>query len=255
MMFDDLRNRRILITGSSTGIGAAVAEACARLGAHVAVHYNSSRSEAEAVVQAIEKAGGRAALVSGDVAKSETAARVVEQAVDALGGLDVLINNAGALLQRVPFGQIDDALYDRVLDVNVRSVIMASQAALPHLRRAGGGSIIHTTSIAARNGGGPGALLYASAKAFVSNTVRNMAKDLAADHIRVNGVAPGVIQTPFHERYSTPEMLETMRKTIPMGVLGRPEDCVGAYLFLASKELSGYITGQIIEVNGGQLMP
>jgi 3-oxoacyl-[acyl-carrier protein] reductase len=251
-MFGDLKDKRILITGSSTGIGAALAKACAGLGARVAVHYNSSRDEAEALVGAME---GRGVLVSGDVSRSETAARVVDEAADALGGLDVLVNNAGALIQRVPFGGIDDGLYDRVLDLNVRSVIMASQAALPHLRKAGGGSVIHTTSIAARNGGGPGALLYASAKAFVSNTVRNMAKELAPERIRVNGVAPGVITTPFHERYSTPEMLETMRKTVPMGRLGQPEDCVGAYLFLASDALSGYVTGQIIEVNGGQLMP
>lgn len=254
-MFDDLKGKRVLITGSSTGIGAAAAIAFGELGARVAVHYNSSRDEAQAVVSAIAANGGEAILVGGDVSRSDEAARVVDEAARSLGGLDVLINNAGALVKRVPLGQIDDELYDRVLDVNVRSVVMASQAALPHLRAAGGGSIIHTTSVAARNGGGPGALLYASAKAFVSNAVRNMAKDLAGERIRVNGVAPGVIVTPFHERYSTPEMLETMRKTVPMGILGKPEDCVGAYLFLASDKLAGYVTGQVIEVNGGQLMP
>lgn len=254
-MFDDLKGKRVLITGSSTGIGAAAAIAFGELGARVAVHYNSSRDEAQAVVSAIAANGGEAILVGGDVSRSDEAVRVVDEAARSLGGLDVLINNAGALVKRVPLGQIDDELYDRVLDVNVRSVVMASQAALPHLRAAGGGSIIHTTSVAARNGGGPGALLYASAKAFVSNAVRNMAKDLAGERIRVNGVAPGVIVTPFHERYSTPEMLETMRKTVPMGVLGKPEDCVGAYLFLASDKLAGYVTGQVIEVNGGQLMP
>ena len=254
-MFDDLKGKRVLITGSSTGIGAAAAIAFGELGARVAVHYNSSRDEAQAVVSAIAANGGEAILVGGDVSRSDEAVRVVDEAARSLGGLDVLINNAGALVKRVPLGQIDDELYDRVLAVNVRSVVMASQAALPHLRAAGGGSIIHTTSVAARNGGGPGALLYASAKAFVSNAVRNMAKDLAGERIRVNGVAPGVIVTPFHERYSTPEMLETMRKTVPMGVLGKPEDCVGAYLFLASDKLAGYVTGQVIEVNGGQLMP
>ena len=254
-MIDDLKGKRILVIGSSTGIGAAVAKAYAGLGAKVAVHYNSSRGDAEALAKEIEAAGGDVLLVGGDVSKSAGATKVVEEAVAGLGGLDVLVNNAGALLKRVPLGQIDDELYEKVLDLNIRAVIMATQAALPHLRKAGGGSIIHTTSVAARNGGGPGALLYASSKAFVSNTVRNMAKELAGEHIRVNGVAPGVILTPFHERYSTPEMLETMRKTIPMGTLGKPEDCVGAYLFLASEKLSGYVTGQIIEVNGGQLMP
>lgn len=254
-MIDDLKGKRILVTGSSTGIGAAVAKACAELGAKVAVHYNSSRGEAEALAAAIEADGGNAILVGGDVSQTKGAKTVVDEAAAGLGGLDVLINNAGALVKRARLGEIEDALYDQVLDVNIRSVVMASQAALPHLRKAGGGSIIHTTSVAARNGGGPGALLYASSKAFVSNAVRNMAKELAGERIRVNGVAPGVISTPFHERYSTPEMLEAMRKTIPMGALGKPEDCVGAYLFLASDRLSGYVTGQIIEVNGGQLMP
>lgn len=255
MMIDDLKGKRILVTGSSTGIGAAVAKACAGLGAKVAVHYNSSRGEAQSLVDAITAEGGEAILIGGDVSQSQGARQVVDEAAAGLGGLDVLINNAGALVKRARLGQIEDGLYDQVLDLNVRSVVMASQAALPHLRKAGGGSIVHTTSVAARNGGGPGALLYASAKAFVSNAVRNMAKELAGDRIRVNGVAPGVISTPFHERYSTAEMLETMRQTIPMGVLGKPEDCVGAYLFLASDKLSGYVTGQIIEVNGGQLMP
>lgn len=254
-MIEDLKGKRILVTGSSTGIGAAVAKAYAQHGARVAVHYNASAEQAQALVAGIEAEGGEAVLVAGDVSTSSGAKAVVDEAASALGGLDLLVNNAGALLKRQRLGEIDDESYDRILDLNVRSVVMASQAALPHLKAAGRGNIIHTTSVAARNGGGPGALLYASAKAFVSNAVRNMAKDLAGDNIRVNGVAPGVISTPFHERYSTPEMLETMRKTIPMGILGKPEDCVGAYLFLASDAMSGYVTGQIIEVNGGQLMP
>jgi 3-oxoacyl-[acyl-carrier protein] reductase len=137
----------------------------------------------------------------------------------------------------------------------VRSVVAAIQAAVPHLKAAGGGSVINTSSVAARNGGGPGSALYGGAKAFVSNMTRNLARELAPDGIRVNAVAPGVIMTPFHERFSTPELLEQLRKGIPMGKLGAPEDCVGAFLFLASPGMSGYITGQTIEVNGGQLMP
>jgi len=190
-----------------------------------------------------------------DVSVSAEAIRVVNEAAGILGGLDVLINNAGALVQRSPVTDITDELFDRVIDLNVRSVVMASKAAVPHLRKAGGGAIINTSSIAARNGGGPGAGLYASAKAFVSNLTRNMAKEYAADNIRVNAVAPGVIMTPFHQRFSTPEMLEAMRKTIVMGRIGEPQECVGAYVFLASPAMSGYITGQVIEVNGGQLMP
>jgi 3-oxoacyl-[acyl-carrier protein] reductase len=115
--------------------------------------------------------------------------------------------------------------------------------------------IVNTSSIAARNGGGPGSGLYASSKAFVSNLTRGLAKELAKDRIRVNAVSPGVILTPFHERFSTPEQVAAQTATIPLGRAGAAEDCVGAYLFLLSEALSGYVTGQILEVNGGQLMP
>lgn len=253
-MIDDLKGKRILVTGSSTGIGAAVAKAYAERGAAVAVHYNQSKEPAQALLAEIKAAGGTAILIGGDVSKSKEAARIVDEAAAGLGGLDVLVNNAGALVKRVPLDDIDDEIYDRVLDLNIRSVVVASQVAARHMRKAGGGSIINTSSVAARNGGGPGALLYAGAKAFVLNATRNLAKDLAGANIRVNGVSPGVISTPFHERYSTPEILEGMRKTIPMAVIGTPEDCVGAYLFFASDKLSGYVTGQVLEVNGGQFM-
>jgi len=111
------------------------------------------------------------------------------------------------------------------------------------------------TSVAARHGGGPGALLYGAAKGFVSTITKGMAKELMADKIRVNGVAPGVIQTPFQDRFTTPDQLEAFRKSIPMGYIGEPEDCNGAFLYLASETMSRYVTGQIIDVNGGQLMP
>jgi 3-oxoacyl-[acyl-carrier protein] reductase len=141
-----------------------------------------------------------------------------------------------------------------VIDLNARSIIWVTRAAAPWLERQGG-FIINTTSIAARNGGAGGAMLYAAAKGFVSTITRGHAKELIGKKIRVNAVSPGVIATPFHERYSTPETLEAMRRTIPAGRLGAAEDCVGAYLFLASEALSAYVVGQIIEVNGGQLMP
>jgi 3-oxoacyl-[acyl-carrier protein] reductase len=132
--------------------------------------------------------------------------------------------------------------------------VTASKAALPYLKK-NGGFVINTTSIAARNGAGGGAGLYGSSKSFVSNITRGMAKEWIGYGIRVNAVSPGVITTPFHERYSTQEQLDAMLATVPQGRLGVAEDCVGAYLFLASDSLSGYIIGQTIEVNGGQLMP
>ena len=143
---------------------------------------------------------------------------------------------------------------DEIMDLNAKSVLVACAAAIPHLKQ-GGGFIINTTSIAARNGAGGGAGLYGSAKSFVSNVTRGMAKELIPFGIRVNAVSPGVIATPFHERYSTEAQMTAMVATIPQGRAGVAEDCVGAYLFLASAALSGYIIGQVIEVNGGQLMP
>lgn len=244
-----------LITGASTGIGAALARAFAAQGARVAAHYNASRVEAEELAAEIRQAGGTVHLVQADFSKANEVRRAIDEAAKALGGLDGLINNAGGMVKRVKYEIAGDEDYDDIMDLNARSVVVASQAAISHLKKGGHGFIINTTSIAARNGAGNGAGLYGSSKAFVSNVTRGMAKELISFGIRVNAVAPGVIATPFHERYSTPELLEAMLKTIPQGRLGVAEDCVGAYLFLASEALSSFVIGQVIEVNGGQLMP
>jgi 3-oxoacyl-[acyl-carrier protein] reductase len=250
----DLAGKAVLVTGASTGIGAALALAYAEQGCKVGLHYNASREAAEALAAQIAAAGGEAFLVQGDFSVSADVARVVEETAAHFGHLDGLVNNAGGMLGRVPYSEMTDEQYDAVMDLNARSVITASRVAIPWLKQRGG-FIVNTTSIAARNGGGGGAGLYGSAKAFVSNVTRGMAKELIGDGIRVNAIAPGIILTPFHERYSTEAQLTAMVATIPQGRAGTPQDCVGAYLFLSSDMLSGYITGQVIEVNGGQLMP
>ncbi len=250
----DLAGKAILVTGASTGIGAALALALGQQGARVAVHYNASPEPAQAIADSIGRDGGTAVLVRGDMSQDGKSEAVVEEAARALGGLDGLINNAGGMLGRVPFAEMTDAHYERVMNLNARSVLAATRAAVPFLKRTRG-FIINTTSIAARNGGAGGATLYAASKGFVSTITHGHAKEFAGFGIRVNAVSPGVITTPFHERYSTPEQLEAARKTVPMDRLGTAEECVGAYLFLASETLSGYMTGQVIEVNGGQLMP
>lgn len=250
----DLAGKAVLVTGASTGIGAALAKALGAQGAMVGVHYNSSKDAAEAVASAVKDAGGQAFLVRADASRSSEIARAVEDTAAAFGRLDGLVNNAGGMVGRMAYADMDDAYYDKVMDLNGRSVIAASRAAIPHLKRQGG-FIINTSSIAARNGASNGAGLYGSSKALVSNITRGMAKELVGFGIRVNAVAPGVIDTPFHERYSTEAQLKANIATVPMGRVGTPEECVGAYLFLASESLSSYIIGQVIEVNGGQLMP
>ena len=250
----DLSGKAVLITGASTGIGAALAKAFAAQGASVGVHYNSSQQAAEAVAQSISDAGGKAVLIRADASRSDAIRGAVEEAASAFGRLDGLINNAGGMVGRQTYEGMDDAYYDQVMDLNGRSVIAASAAAIPHLKQRGG-FIINTTSIAARNGASNGAGLYGSSKALVSNITRGMAKELIGFGIRVNAVAPGVIDTPFHERYSSEAQMKAMLATIPQGRVGAAEDCVGPFLFLASAALSGYIIGQVIEVNGGQLMP
>jgi 3-oxoacyl-[acyl-carrier protein] reductase len=195
-------------------------------------------------------------LLKGDVLESAQCQRLVDETVKAFGRIDILINNAGALVQRVPIEEITDALFDNVVYLNVRSAMMCTAAAVKAMRQQGhGGVVINVTSVAARHGGGAGASLYAGSKGFVSTMTRGLAKELVKDNIRVNAVAPGVITTPFHERFSTPQMLEGFRATIPMNRLGTAEECAGAFVYLASEQMSGYVTGQIIEVNGGQYMP
>jgi len=148
---------------------------------------------------------------------------------------------------------VDDALFDFVFDLNVRSVIAATQAAIPHFEKRGAGNIVNVGSVAGIDGGGAGASVYATAKAAVHNITRHLARDLAKKKIRVNTVSPGAIATPFHTR-TPPERMESMKNATPLGRIGDAQDCVGAFLFLASDELSGYITGQIVHVNGGLYM-
>ncbi|MBL8589051.1 MAG: SDR family oxidoreductase [Methylobacteriaceae bacterium] len=255
LQIPDLAGKAVLITGASTGIGAALAVAFAEQKCKVAIHFNTSEKAGLDLAGRIARGGGKVFLVQGDLTKQADVERVVAQTIEDFGHLDGLINNAGLMLGRVPTTEASDEHFTNVLDLNARSVFAMSRACVPHIKAAGGGFIINTTSIAARNGGGGGAVLYAAAKGFVSTFTKGQAKELIGDRIRVNAVAPGVIDTPFHERYSNAEQIEAMRKSVPMARLGTPDDCVGAYLFLASELLSGYVIGQVIEVNGGQLMP
>ena len=246
----DLTAQRAIVTGASTGIGRAIAMALARAGADVAIHYGSSRKEAEETARGVESHGRRAVLVQADFRDPTAAGKAVEAAVQALGApIDILVNNAGSLVRRSAVEEMDAELWQEVIALNLSSVFFVTKAALPHL--GDGARIVNVSSVAARHGGGPGAFAYAAAKGGVMTLTRGLAKELASRNIRVNAIAPGVIETPFHDKFSTPEQLETFRKGIPLGRLGTSEECAGAVLYLVSP-LASYVTGQSIDINGGQ---
>ena len=256
MKISDLAGKVVLVTGSSRGIGAAVAQGFGESGAHVAVHFHTARAEAEAVAAAIGKAGGKAVLLQGDVGEPGVPARLVAETVARFGRLDVLVNNAGDLIERKPLADIPDELFHRMIAINVESVFAGCRAAVVQFRRqGGGGAIVNLSSIAARTGGGGGSSLYAGSKAFVATMSRALAREVAAEGIRVNCVSPGVLATPMQDRTTPPDMLAAIAQQIPQKRIGAAEDAVGAFLYLASASLSGYVTGQVIEVNGGLLMP
>src|ERR1700676_1759445 len=236
-MASDLKGKVVLITGASTGIGAAAERAFARLGSRLLIHYNASREAAESVARDIRTLGGDAHLVGGDVTQTVNVKRIVAESLAAFGRIDVLINNAGGMIGRTKIDDYSDDYLRQVLALNVTQVAMFMHEVIPVMRRQGGGNVINVPSIAARHGGAGGAIIYAGAKGFISPAPR------------------GVITPPFHERYSNAEQLKAMQATIPMNRLGSADECAGTFVYLASDEMSGYVTGQIIEVNGGQYMP
>lgn len=241
------------VTGSSTGIGRACALSLTKEGCKVAVHYNRSEDEAKEVVEEIESTGGEALLVGGDVADAGEVKRMVGKIEERFGRLDILVNNAGSLIERRSLEEMDEDLWDRVMDVNLKSVYLCSQAALPLMKRRGRGKIVNMTSVAARTGGGPGSVAYATSKGGVSTLTRAMAKELISDGIIVNAVAPGIITTPFHEQFTPDDVREKMTGNIPIGREGTPEEISAAVVYLASSQ-ADYIVGEILEINGGMLM-
>ncbi len=254
-MASDLKGKAVLITGASTGIGAAAARAFARLGCRIVIHYNANKDAAQAVASECRQLGGEATLSGGDVTRGADVARIVAETVSAYGCIDVLINNAGGMIGRTRIEDYTEDYLHAVLALNVTQVALFMHHAIPLMRARKRGNVINVTSIAARHGGGGGAIIYAGAKGFISTATRGWAKEVVGDGIRVNALSPGVITTPFHERYSTQEQLNAMQATIPMNRLGTADECAGTLVYLASDEMSGYVTGQIIEVNGGQYMP
>ncbi|QRM38880.1 SDR family oxidoreductase [Rhizobium rhizogenes] len=247
-------NRNVVITGAGRGIGLEVARQFLDCGARVLVHVgrDGKRELPDFLLEA--ELDRRAFLIPADFNSENGTKDFAAAAAGVFDRIDVLVNNAGTMLGRFPAGELTDEQYGRIVQLNQTSVVEVTRALLPQLRSAGQAAIVNTVSISALTGGSPGSAIYSASKAFVATYSKALARELAPDGIRVNCVSPGTIATDFHERYSSKEKLEQTRRSIPLQRLGTAEDCAPTYLFLAAPSLSGYITGQVIEINGGQLI-
>lgn len=242
-----------LVTGASSGIGYATALLLAGRGATVAAHYNATREGAERAVRDITAKGNRAFIVQADVTRKAEVDRLFAEVIGREGWLDIVVNNAGDLIERQPIAEMREELFDRIMALNLKSVFFCCQAALQHMLPRREGVIVNMASIAARNGGGPGAVAYAASKGAVLTLTKGLAREVAGSGVRVNCVAPGVIATRFHERHSTPEVFQRFVSTIPLGRAGTAEEIAEVIAFLASPR-SSFLIGETIEINGGQLM-
>jgi 3-oxoacyl-[acyl-carrier protein] reductase len=246
-----LFNKRVLITAGAQGIGFAIAQRFIHAGASVAIHYFSSDDSAQALVKEAEERGQFACAIQGDLTHQETAKRVVKDAVTQLGGLDILINNAGSLIERRTIDQVDEAFWLKVWQVNMSSAQFTTQAALEYLSQNTCASIVNLASLAGRKGGHAGSLVYSTAKGAMLTWTRALANELGPRGIRVNAVAPGLILgTSFHKTHTTPESAQATIAGIPLNRAGNADDVARAVMFLAS-EYDGFITGATLDINGG----
>ena len=253
-----LNNKTALVTGASGGIGRATAVELAKAGVRVAVHgfrnIEATRETAE-MVSAAATVAHESPVVTGDLSEAKVAHDAIASARDQLGGLDILINNAGDLVERRPLAQMDSEFFNRVLGANVHSALFCTQAAAQSMIDGGsGGAIVNMGSLAAWNGGGPGSAAYATSKGAVVSLTKALAKELAPHGIRVNCVSPGLIgNTAFHARFTKPEVFKSATGNIPLGRPGEPADVAKVIVFLASEQ-SSFLVGETIEINGGMYL-
>jgi 3-oxoacyl-[acyl-carrier protein] reductase len=244
-----LKNKVAIVTGGSRDIGRAVSVQLAKEGAKVVINYLNSEEDAKQTKEEIETAGGTCILVRGDMTKWEDAQKLVADTVAQFGNeINILVNVAGGLFGRKPIEEQDEAWFDLVMNVNLKSVFLVTKASLDHLPA--GASIINFSSQAARDGGGGGASLYATAKGAVATYTRALSKEFGPRGIRVNAVAPGMIATSFHDKFTKPEIRTAVAGSTPLRRQGEAKEVADLVIYLASDE-SSFITGANIDINGG----
>ena len=243
-----LAGKTAIVTGGGRDIGAAVARKLGFEGANVAVNYYASSDGADAVVADIESSGGKAIAVQGDLNDPKAVEALVSTTVETFGGLNILINNAGGLIARKTIADMDLDHWDAVMSLNVTSMFLMTKFSLRHMKA---GAIVNLASQAGRDGGGPGAVAYATAKGAVMTMTRGLAKELGPD-IRVNALCPGMIDTDFHNIHTPDAGRRGFEANAPLKRQGHVDDAANLVLFLATDD-SAFITGTNVDINGGML--
>jgi len=249
----DLTGKVAIVTGASSGIGHATALALANCGAVVAVNFHRNEIDAELLRKQIVSDGGRAITIQADVTATADVEALVRRTTEELGPVDILVNNAGSLIERLRILELSEDRWNQVIDLNLKSAFLCCKAVVPSMIERKAGAIINLSSIAGRTGGALGSIHYSSAKGGVITFTKGLAKELAPFGIRVNAVSPGVIDTPYHEQFSTSEMMKGYVNAIPLGRVGKAEEVAKVVAFLAS-DAASYLAGETIEVNGGMFM-
>ena len=249
----DLHGKVALVTGASSGIGRATAEMLAANGASVTINFHRNEAGAAAARDEIKSKGGSAIAVQADVTRTTEVESLVERTVAEFGPIDILVNNAGSLIERLKILELTEERWDEVIDLNLKSAFLCSKAVAGSMMERKTGAIVNVSSIAGRTGGALGSIHYSTAKGGLITFTKGLAKELAPFEVRVNAVSPGVIDTRYHETFSTPEMIKSYVSGIPLGRLGRPEEVADVICFLASNAAS-YLSGETIEINGGMFM-
>src|SRR5688500_6345733 len=249
----DLTGKVALMTGASSGIGRDIAQQVAERGVAVAMNYRKNKAVAAQARAAIEAKGGRAVAIQADVTRASEVRQLVDRATQELGPINILVNNAGSLVERLKLMELTEERWDYVMDLNLKSAFLCAQAVAPSMMERKDGRIINVSSIAGRNGGALGSIHYSTAKGGLITFTKGLAKELAAYGVRVNAVSPGVVDTAFHETFSTPEMMYGYVAAIPLGRVGTPAEVARVIAFLASGA-ANFLAGETIEINGGMLM-